>query len=177
MKISKNIHREIHIQNNRGFTLLEALIGFLILAVGMLGIASLQAISLKAGKTSVYNSVAMMKVDEMFESMRANPSTTALTAYEVVGTSAGVGADKGCTAGTCTDAELAEEDIFWWKKNLKAGLPDSATAMVEVTDLVLPSLMRTATITIAWQERDKDSEVAADKTYIARTNICTANPC
>lgn len=164
-------------QNNRGFTLLEALLGFLILAIGMLGIASLQALSLKAGKTSVYNSVAMMKVDEMFESMRSNPSTTALTAYEVAGTSAGTGTDNGCTAGICTDVQLAQEDIFWWKKNLKAGLPDSATATIEVSDLVLPSLMRTTTITIAWQERDKDSEVAADKTYVANTNICTANPC
>ena len=164
-------------QNNRGFTLLEALIGFLILAVGMLGIASLQALSLKAGKTSVYTSVAMMKADEMLESMRANSSTAALTAYAVAGTSDGIGADNGCVAGTCTDVELAQEDIFWWKKNLKAGLPDAAEAKVEVTDLVLPSLMRTATITIEWQERDKDSEVAADKTYIANTNICTANPC
>jgi len=175
MKTSNNI-QGIHIQKSRGFTLLEALLGFLILAIGMLGIASLQALSLKAGKTSIYNSVAMMKVDELFESMRANSTSLALAEYQTA--SAGDGTNNGCTsAAGCTGEQLAQEDIFWWKTNLKAGLPDAATATVAVSDLVLPSLMRTATITIAWQERGKDSEVAADKTYVASTNICTSNPC
>lgn len=176
MNTSKNYQHSINIQKHRGFTLLEALLGFLILAIGMLGIASLQAISLKAGKTSVYNSVAMMKVDELLESMRANPSSDALTAY--VAASAGTGSNNGCTGTTnCTGTQLAQEDVFWWKKNLKAGLPDSATATVEMTDLFLPSMIRTATITIAWQERNKNSEVAADKTYVTSTDICTENPC
>ena len=87
----RKIHRrQFHLHKNRGFTLLEALIGFLILSIGMLGIASLQAISLKAGKTSVYGSVAIMKVDELFESMRANPSV--LASYT------GAGSFHGCTA-------------------------------------------------------------------------------
>ena len=175
MKTSNKI-QGIHIQKSRGFTLLEALLGFLILAIGMLGIASLQALSLKAGKTSIYNSVAMMKVDELFESMRANSTSLALSAYQTA--SAGDGTDNSCTtAAGCSGTELAQEDIFWWKKNLKAGLPDAATATVAVSDLALPSLMRTATITITWEERNKDSEEASEKTFIASANICTANPC
>ena len=177
MNTTTNIQRGANIQKNRGFTLLEALIGFLILAVGMLGIASLQALSLKAGKTSIYNSVAMMKVDELFESMRANSTTLALSEYQTASAGDGTHHVSCTTAAGCSGTELAQEDIFWWKTNLKAGLPDAATATVAVSDLVLPSLMRTATITIAWQERDKDSEVAADKTYVASANICTANPC
>ena len=176
MKTSKNIHSEIHIQNNRGFTLLEALLGFLILSIGMLGIASLQAISLKAGKTSVYNSVAMMKVEELFESMRANPSAVALAAYGVA--SVGAGTDNSCTGATdCTDEQLAQEDIFWWKKNLKAGLPDAVTATVVVLAPVVPSKTAVATVAVNWKERNKDSEVAADKTYAVSTIICTENPC
>lgn len=175
MKTSNNI-QGIHIQKNRGFTLLEALLGFLILAIGMLGIASLQALSLKAGKTSIYNSVAMMKVDELFESMRANSTSLALSEYQTA--SAGDGADNGCTtAAGCTGTELAQEDIFWWKTNLKAGLPDAATATVAVTAPVAPSKMAVASVTVTWEERSKDSEVAAEKTYIATTNICTENPC
>jgi type IV pilus assembly protein PilV len=175
MKTSNNI-QGIHIQKSRGFTLLEALLGFLILAIGMLGIASLQALSLKAGKTSIYNSVAMMKVDEIFESMRANSTATALAEYQTA--SAGDGTDNGCTsAAGCTGTELAQEDILWWKTNLKAGMPDAATATVAVTAPVPPSKMAIATVTITWEERSKDSEVAAEKTYIATTNICTENPC
>ena len=176
MKTLKNIRYGNQRQRNRGFTLLEALLGFLILSIGMLGIASLQALSLKAGKTSIYNSVAMMKVDELFESMRANSTAAALTAYAIAG--AGTGTDNSCT-GTknCTDAELAQDDIFWWKKNLKAGLPDTATTTVTVVAAVAPSKMATATIEIKWQERSKDSEAAIAKSYSTSTTICTENPC
>jgi type IV pilus assembly protein PilV len=168
LKIMRN--RKTSYSRSRGFTLFEALIGFMILSIGMLGIASLQAISLKSGKTSVYGSVAMMKVEELFESMRANPSALAIYA--------GGGADNACT-GTkvCTPAELAADDVFWWKKNLKAGLPSAATTVVTVTPAVAPSQMATVKIDVSWKERDKDAASSLDKTYSTTANICTAVPC
>lgn len=164
-------------QKNRGFTLLEALIGFLILSIGMLGIASLQAVSLKAGKTSVYTSVALMKVDEIFESMRVNSSIDALTAYEAAGMDDGAGADNSCSSVNCSEILLAQDDIYWWKQNLKAGLPDAATTDVTLDAPVVPSKMAVVTIEIAWQERDKDSAGSKDKSYTTVATICTENPC
>ncbi len=172
MNIQKIHRRQFHLQKNRGFTLLEALIGFLILSIGMLGIASLQAISLKAGKTSVYTSVAIMKVDELFESMRANPS--ALASYT------GAGIDHGCTAvKICTPLQLAEEDVFWWQSNLTAGLPSSVNTVVALTAAVPPSNMATVTISVSWSERNKNAtgNVNVNKTYAATSNICTTEPC
>lgn len=159
------------ISKNRGFSLLEAMIGFFILSVGMLGIASLQGMSLKAGKTSVYGAVASMKVEELFESMRANPGS--LVSYT------GGGADNGCT-GTkdCTAAELAAEDVFWWKKNLTAGLPSAVTTVVTVTNAVAPSMMARVNIVVSWKERDDDTAGSSvNKSYTVTSNICTANPC
>ena len=157
-------------KKQRGFTLLEALIGFLILSIGLLGIASLQVISLKAGKTSVYSSVAMMKVDELFESMRANPN--ALADYT------GAGVDNGCTGNIdCTDTQLAQDDVFWWSKNLKAGLPGAATTTVAVTPAVPPSKMATVTINVNWTERDQDSTGSVARVYTTTAAICTEIPC
>ena len=156
--------------NSRGFTLMEALLGFLILSIGMLGIASLQAVSLKAGKTSVYGSVATMKVEELFESMRANP--TALATY------AGGGTNNACTGvKNCSVAELAQDDVYWWKENLKSGLPSDATTLVTVTPATAPSSMATVTVQISWKERDRDSSGSVDKSYSTTANICTAIPC
>ena len=149
---------------------MEALIGFLILSIGMLGIASLQAVSLKAGKTSVYGSVAMMKVEELFESMRANPA--ALDSYT------GDGTNNACTGSkNCTQAELAQDDMYWWKQNLTAGLPDSVTTAVIYTAATAPSKMATIQVDISWSERDRDSSGSVDKTYTTTTNICTGTPC
>jgi type IV pilus assembly protein PilV len=165
----------LKLQNCRGFTLLEALIGFLILSIGMLGIASLQAVSLKAGKTSVYGSVAMMKVDELFESIRANPSADALTAYAAAG--AGAGIDHGCGTNTCDKVQLAQEDVFWWKQNLTAGLPDTATTTVAVIAAVAPSKMATVTISVNWSERNKEAAGSVDRSYASTANICSEIPC
>lgn len=164
----------MRLHRSHGFTLLEALIGFMILSIGMLGIASLQAISLKAGKTSVYGSVAIMKVDELFESMRANP--TALASYAAAG--AGDGVDNDCTGNNdCTPAQLAQEDVYWWKTSLKEGMPSSLTTAVALTAPVAPSKMATVTITVGWQERSKISNDSVSKSYSTTTNICTAVPC
>ena len=169
-KVMRNTGGAASFRRCRGFSLLEALLGFLILSIGMLGIASLQAISLKAGKTSVYGSVAMMKVDELIESMRANPSE--LASYT------GGGVNNGCTgAKSCTAAELAADDVYWWKQNLKAGLPGAATTAVTYTAAVAPSKMATVKVDVNWKERDRDSGGSIDKTYTTTAYICTEIPC
>jgi len=171
-RVNNNALSNSSLSKNRGFTLLEALIGFLILSVGMLGIASLQAISLKAGKTSVYSSVAMMKVEELLESMRAN--TGALASYE--GT--GGGTNPGCTGTTnCDEAQLAQDDVYWWSQNLKAGLPAAATTNVTVTPAAGASKMATVTVEVSWDERDKDAGGSVSKKYSTTANICTGIPC
>ena len=169
------------IKSNKGFTLLEALIGFLILSIGMLGIASLQAISLKAGKTSVYNSVALMKTEELLESMRVNPSATALAMYQTA--SAGAGTDKSCSTNTCDEQELAQDDVYWWKKNLTAGLPGAATASVvlDATGAAAAAAKMTeVTVTVNWKERhtsDTGNTTGVAKSHTTTAFICNEIPC
>lgn len=166
------------LHKSKGFTLLEALLGFFILSIGMLGIASLQAVSLKAGKSSVYGAVAMMKVEELFESMRSHPSATALAAYEALGASAGT--NNSCTGSNdCTEVELVQDDIYWWKQNLQAGLPATAdtTTSVVVVPAVAPSRLATVTVTVSWKERNKDATGSVTKSYTSTSNICNAVPC
>lgn len=169
---------------NRGFTLLEALIGFLILSIGMLGIASLQAVSLKAGKSAVYGSVAMMKVEELFESMRVN--STALVAYDAAVNSTSPGdaiGNNNCTGvNTCNPVQLAADDVFWWNQNLLAGLPAAASTTTAIVFTAPPpaSNMATVVITVTWAERNKDDAADADgmqRAYTATANICMAVPC
>ncbi len=153
--------------------MLEALIGFLILSVGLLGIASLQTVSLQAGKSAVYGSVAMMKVGEMFESMRVNP--TALAAYDV----AAAGTRNDCTGtNDCTPEQLADDDVFWWNENLTAGLP-ATTTEIDVIGPVTPSNMATVTVTVNWAERNQDAMDVdgVARSYTATANICVAIPC
>jgi hypothetical protein len=79
----------------------------------------------------------------------------------------------------CAYADLALDDIYWWKKNLTAGLPSAATTTtsVVVVPATDPSKMATVTVTISWSERNKDSAGSVAKTYTSSANICTEIPC
>ena len=64
MNITSNKNKLV---SNGGFSLIEALVAFMIISVGMLGIASLQTISMKAGHTAVTRTSAVYKHDTATE--------------------------------------------------------------------------------------------------------------
>jgi type IV pilus assembly protein PilV len=155
------------VQKQRGFSLIEALVAFLILSVGMLGIASLQTLSLKAGSTAMYRTAAVMKADEIIESMRANQAAVVSGAYAA--DTSDPGAANNCrqstanSASVCSVDELATDDIFHWKNSLKTVLPnnDLTTASVAIDPAVAPEVLSTVTIAINWSERNVDTNNAA----------------
>ncbi len=157
-----------------GFSLIEALVAFLILSIGMLGIASLQTMSVKASHTATLRMAAVMKADEILESMRANPSV--LLSY-----SAGTGdsgTDNGCSqtataAVVCSPVQQAADDIFRWKRTLTDALPNNAstTASIVVTPPVPPETMTDIVVTINWSERDVDTGGATNMNYSVTTQM------
>ena len=163
------MNMQINIEHKqKGFSLIEALVAFLILSVGMLGIASLQTMSLKSGHTAALRTVAVMKVDEILESMRSNP--TGLLNY-AAGT-ADMGTDNGCsqtsvTAANCTPAQMALDELFRWKRSLIEALPNNAgtTATVIITPPVPPATMNLVVVSVNWNERDQETGNAANMNY------------
>jgi len=162
-----------------GFSLIEALIAFLILSVGMLGIASLQMISLKAGKTAAYRTVAVIKVEEMFERIRNNPTQVINYASSVTS-----GNDLGCndyvTVTTCNSLQMVAYDVYEWE----LGLDDSLTANAGVTtniDIIDPvpgvQPLFEVIITVSWQERNPESNTMDTMSYAASADICNTTAC
>ena len=165
----------------RGFSLLEGLVAFLILSIGMLGIASLQLISLKAGHTAILRTVAVIKVEEILERIRINQS--AVDSYVVDITSLGVDHHCNDSSGaivTCSTARMVEQDIFNWKAGLKTSLPDNdkTTASIAVVPAI-PGTMPTAevTVTINWQERNTETQTMDDMSYSVVSHICVNTTC
>jgi len=157
-----------------GFTLIEALVAFLILSIGMLGIASLQTMSLKAGHTATLRTAAVMKADEILESIRSNPSV--LLSYAT--STADSGTDNGCSqtavlAVVCAPARLAVDDVFRWKRSLTDVFPNNAstTASVVVTAPVPPETITDIIVTINWSERDVDNGGAKNMNYSVTTQM------
>lgn len=161
----------------KGFSLIEALVAFLILSIGMLGIASLQLISLKAGHTAALRTVAVIKVEEMFERIRNNPT-------EVLSYGTAVATDNACNdyggLNECSKEDMVAYDIFEWER----GLVDSLTANAGVTTtiVVAPPVAGTqplavVIVTVNWQERNTETQTMDTVNYSATADICTTTAC
>lgn len=130
-----------------GFTLVEVLVALVVLAVGLLGIAGLYVEGLRAGRTSVYRSAAVMLAADMADRIRLNPAGN----YE----GAGPGEDNGCVhgPGDCDPDALAQDDWFHWLTDLRRRLPVGASATVERQDL---APLEQFVITVSWPEVGQD---------------------
>ena len=165
----------------RGFSLIEALVAFLILSVGMLGIASLQLISLKAGHTASLRTVAVIKTEEILERIRNNSAV--VESYIVDINDLGddnVCNDSGGAINMCASVQMARDDIFNWKADLTTSLPDNTgtTASIDVVPAV-PGVLPTATVTVMinWQERNQETKTMDDMSYSVSAHICDSTAC
>src|SRR3546814_19832635 len=70
----------------RGTTLSEVLIAVLVLGIGMLGIASLQATSLRNSQSSLERSQAVIATYAIIDAMRANRNDALAGAYHITNT-------------------------------------------------------------------------------------------
>ncbi len=107
-----------------GFTLMEVLVAFLILSVGLLGLAGLQMKGLAYAHQSYQRSLATLLAQDMADRMRANRPAVLAGNYQL--TSAPT--DPGFTcSGTapCTPANLAVLDLYqWYHQEIAADLPN-----------------------------------------------------
>ncbi len=99
-------------KQQKGFSLIEVLVATVIMAIGILGIAGLQVISLQQNRSSLMRSEALQLGNDIIDRMRAN---SAETYAPVEYSDAPPAAAKNCTANLCTAAEMADYDIALWK--------------------------------------------------------------
>jgi len=139
---------------NTGFTLIEVLIAMLVLAVGLLGLAGLQATSLKNNQSAYNRSQATQLAYDLADRMRANVAgKTTYTTGTATATSA-------CLTTTgCTKEAMAENDLKEWNDAISATLPSGATGTV-----TSPSA-GVYTITINWDDNRDGSVNTSDPNF------------
>jgi type IV pilus assembly protein PilV len=134
----------------RGFTMIEALVALVVLAIGLLGIAALYLDSLRAGRTAIYRTQAVNIAADLADRIRANRQ--GVLAYTSAFADTHV-ADANCddAAVGCTAAEMAETDLARWKDTLGQQLP-GGQGEVQVTAPAVAGDPGTYVITVRWTE-------------------------
>ena len=161
MSTSKSHHAA-----QRGITMVETLVALVVLSIGMLGIAALYVETMRANRTAMIRGHAVNLVQDMADRIRAN--ARAQLAYDI-GQYGGNPATHNCVAGAaCTDLELAEDDLAWWKQSAQTILPGSVvnTQFVPGAAVTLPDRF---VISIAWTEPGSDPNNPDNYSY--QTNL------
>lgn len=110
-----------------GASLIEALVALLVLALGLLAMARLQAGNLTQARHTNARALAVQMAAELKERMLLNPGATTadpadnpyLTDFE----QAAAEAPPDCTTQPCSAANLATRDLARWKRELATLLP------------------------------------------------------
>lgn len=102
----------------RGVGLIEILVAVLILSLGLLGMAGLQANALKANQGSYTRSQAVMLSYYILDAMRADRANAIGLAYNMAAT---------CLPGAITTADLAGNTRRDWLTSLRDNLGDANT--------------------------------------------------
>ncbi|VAW80016.1 Type IV fimbrial biogenesis protein PilV [hydrothermal vent metagenome] len=100
-----------------GFTLVEVLVAVLVLSVGLLGLASLQANGIRQNSSAYMRTQAIVFANDMADRMRANPTEVSSGAYSNVIKSM-AGADPGCAIAPCVASDITLHDITNWYNSL-----------------------------------------------------------
>jgi type IV pilus assembly protein PilV len=116
-----------------GFSLIEVLVTLVIIAVGLLGLAKLQAAAQAGTQVSRVRSLIALQAGSLASAMRGNraywasaaaPGTLVAAGTEVSDDTGALALAAACDTQVCTPQQLAAYDVRNWVENLHAHFPD-----------------------------------------------------
>jgi type IV pilus assembly protein PilV len=155
-----------------GFSLVEVMVALIVMSVGLLGIAKMQAVALSNTAIASTRSLAAIEAASLAASMHANrgywssPAVAALITIQGSTVTPAVAALPDCIAAFCTPASMAAFDLHEWTLAALQVLPPDYAATITCTPGVTPP---NCTIRIQWAEKSvalntNGQKEAADET-------------
>ncbi|MCV6637846.1 type IV pilus modification protein PilV [Candidatus Albibeggiatoa sp. nov. NOAA] len=152
------MQKQLLTQHNAGFSMLEMMIALLILSIGLIGIASLQARGQQFNHSAYVRTQAAFLAYDIMDRMRANKdnldNNNADNGSYAFKEGACPEANISCDTTACSVTDIVSYDLGSWCQSLESTLP---LGKGEISWDTNDSLY---TITIYWTEdRDEDAEL------------------
>jgi len=161
------------IKNHKGFSMIEILIALVILAIGLLGMATLMINSVQNNQSAALRSAATLAAYDLAERMRSNTDEKVLKdkKYEISSPRA---ASSFATINkpsdichNCTPEALAKHDLTTWAYALNQAVPGAEVLVKSEGTITLPdgtAENRRWCIAIFWEDvGGKDMTKSGDK--------------
>jgi len=111
-----------------GFTLIEVMVAFMVMAIGLLGVMGLQNTAIRNNANSATQMQAVILAKEMADLVRANPA--AIAAGRAYNNVAGANITDCATSTTCTTAQMAQYDKWLWDARVEESIGAGAKGVV-----------------------------------------------
>jgi len=166
---------------SKGVTLIEMMVAILVLSIGMLGIAGLQAATSKYKINTWARSSASTLLSDLSERVRINPDAagTSFAGEGVATTSEYVIADnwaaqqsnvltisKNCETAACTSSERATYDLLIWRQRLRESMPQGAA-------LVSGDRRNGLNIAIMWFDKELVDDPNSASAVLVKAPVCS----
>lgn len=132
--------------------MIEVLVTLMVLSIGLLGLAAMQANSIQNTHGAYVRTQATYLAYDMLDRMRANMTGVTANNYNNIDTVADDYLQPGCIAVDCTPAQMATHDAAEWESNLAAQLPEGQGTIVAAGVNVF-------IITVTWGVADPNTGV------------------
>lgn len=148
-----------------GFTLIEVLVAVLVLGLGLLGLASLQATALSNNQSAYNRSQAAQLAYDITDRMRTNRSAKGDYFSDPSAATCQTGgqpcADCSSAMNMCSPAQLAQKDLYDWNLALTTTLPGGTGNIAGAGSIVI--------VTVSWAEnRDENGDNAINDADASR---------
>jgi len=140
----------------QGVSLIEVLVAVLVLSVGIVGLAGLQASALQANQVAFQHTQATALAGDIIDRMRANRDAALEGDYDTAF------ADPVDCAVPNVSGTGAEQDLLEWRTALGCALPGGQGRIVRSGN--------EATVTVRWLDRD-DENGEAPHEFVLRGGI------
>ncbi len=142
-----NTGRRFSRHSARGFTLIEVMIAVLVLALGLLGFALLQTMSVRFSQSANYRTQATNLAYDLLDQMRANRLSAAQ--YTAATFVAGAGAGANCDRPVGVNVDVAA-NIGRWQCQVAEALGEGSSANVTFVG-------GEATVVLTWGDARADA--------------------
>lgn len=126
-------------RSQQGVAMLEVLIAFFVLSIGLLGLAGLQMKALQFNQSAFQQSQAAVSVYDMLDRMRMNRSAATTGGYTTTG-----------FVSTHSTGQLADNDLNAWLITVSGNLPDGEGSVDCDSNKV-------CTVAVRWTNRFKNA--------------------
>lgn len=158
MQLKQRSRSGASLSPQHGLSLIEALVSMVVLALGLMGLAGVQARLLVESRTANSRATAVGLIDDLTNRMLLNRDEALANSYALAWNA--TKAVQNCTTAQCTGAQLAQSDLNTWRIAVLASLP-SANATVFQS----PNDPRQIGIAIAWSANESKAADADNTTY------------